>query len=135
MLYLWLDSECLCFCTKSLKDMKKLIILTFYCRHFYCIFLFLLRFVIINTFKKKTIEMKQSILDLCFLRSHRNCFFFKKVVHKNFAKFPGKHLYQSLFFNKFAGETPSTFMNKKTWHRCCAINFAKFLKTPFSVNP
>ena len=73
---------CLCFCTKSLKDMKKLIILTFYCRHFYCIFLFLLRFVIINTFKKKTIEMKQSILDLCFLRSHRNCFFFKKLFIK-----------------------------------------------------
>ena len=37
-------------------------------RHFYCIFLFLLRFVIINTFKKKkTIEVRQSIY-LCIYK-------------------------------------------------------------------
>ena len=34
--------------------------------------------------------------------SHRRCSE-RKSVHRNFAKFTGKHLCQSLFFNKFAG--------------------------------
>ena len=34
--------------------------------------------------------------------SHPKCSI-KKVVLKNFTKFTGKHLFQSLFFNKFAG--------------------------------
>ena len=29
--------------------------------------------------------------------------FYKKIVLRNFAKFSGKHLYQSLFFNKVTG--------------------------------
>ena len=32
--------------------------------------------------------------------------FYKKGVLRNFAKFTGKHLYQSLFFNKVAGLSP-----------------------------
>ena len=39
----------------------------------------------------------------------------RKSVLRNFAKFTGKHLYQSLFFNK-------------------AVDFAKFLRTPFLQN-
>ena len=34
--------------------------------------------------------------------------FYKKGVLKNFAKFTGKYLYQSLFFNKAAGVRPAT---------------------------
>ena len=34
--------------------------------------------------------------------------FCKKGVLKNFAKFTGKHLYQSLIFNKAAGPDPGT---------------------------
>ena len=45
-------------------------------------------------FKFKRIQRKFEI------RSQR---FFKIVVLKNFAKFAGKHLCQSLFFNKVAG--------------------------------
>ena len=47
--------------------------------------------------------------------------FYKKVVLKNFAKYAGKHLCQSLFFNK-----------KRLWHRCFPVYFAKFLRTSFS---
>ena len=36
-------------------------------------------------------------------RSSRRNVFCKKGVLRNFAKFPGKHLCQSLFFNKVAG--------------------------------
>ena len=34
----------------------------------------------------------------------------KKGVFKNFAKFTGKHLCQSFFFNKVAGLSPATFL-------------------------
>ena len=40
-------------------------------------------------------------------------------VLENFAKFRGKHLYRSLFFNKVAGLR----------HRCFPVNFAKFSRT------
>ena len=40
------------------------------------------------------------------LRSTRLDVFCKKGVLKNFVKFTGKHLYQSLFFNKVAGLKP-----------------------------
>ena len=48
--------------------------------------------------------------------SHRWCSV-KKGVLRNFARFTGRHLCQSLFFN--------------SWHRCFPVNFAKFLRTPF----
>ena len=48
-------------------------------------------------------------------RSSRPSVFCKKCVLKNFAKFTGKHLYQSHHFNKL----------------CFPANFAKFLRTPF----
>ena len=55
----------------------------------------------------------------------------KKGVFKNFAKFTGKHLCQSLFFNKIAGRRPATSLKKRLWHRCFPENFVKFLRTPF----
>ena len=44
--------------------------------------------------------------------------FCKKAVLKNFAKFTGIHLCQSLFFNKVAnlGLRPATSLKKKLWH-------------------
>ena len=43
-----------------------------------------------------------------------------EVFYRNFVKFTGKHLYQSLFFNKVAGL------------RCFPVSFAKFLRTGFT---
>ena len=57
----------------------------------------------------------------------------KKGVLRNFTKFTGKHLYQSLFFNKVADLRPATLL-KKLWHRCFSVNFVKFLRTPFLQN-
>ena len=59
--------------------------------------------------------------------------FCKKDVLRNLAKFTGKHLCQSLLFKKVAGIKPSTLLNKRIWHRCFPVNFAKFLRTPFLV--
>ena len=52
-------------------------------------------------------------------RSSRPDLFCEKGVLRNFAKFTGKHLCQSLFFNKVAGGACNL-----------PVNFAKFLRTP-----
>ena len=65
--------------------------------------------------------------------NHQRCSV-RKVVPRNLAKFKGKHLYQSLFFNKVAGHRPVTLLKKRLWHRCFSVNFAKFLRTSFSQN-
>ena len=46
-------------------------------------------------------------------RSSRPDVFCKKGVLRNFAKFTGKHLRQSLFLNKVAGLRPATLLKKR----------------------
>ena len=58
----------------------------------------------------------------------------KRVFLRNFAKFTGKHLCQSLFFNKITGLRTATLLKKRLLHRCFPVNFAKFLRTPFLQN-
>ena len=58
----------------------------------------------------------------------------KKGVLRNFPKFTGKHLSQSLFFNKVAGLKPATLLKKRLWHRCFPMKFVKFFRTPFLQN-
>ena len=58
-----------------------------------------------------------------FSRSSRPEVFRKNGVLRNFAKFTGTHLCQSLFFNKVA--------DLRLWHKCFAVDFAKFLRIPF----
>ena len=53
-------------------------------------------------------------------RSSRSKVFCKKCVLRNFAKFTGNHLSQSLFFIK-----------KEALAQVKLVNFAKFLRTPF----
>ena len=53
--------------------------------------------------------------------SHRSCSI-KKVALKNFAKFTGKHLCQSLVSNKVAG--------LRLRYKCFPGKFAKFLRIP-----
>ena len=67
------------------------------------------------------------------VKSSRPEAFCKKGVLENFAKLTGKHLCQSLFFNKVAGLRPATLLKKKLWHRCFPVNFAKFLRTTFFI--
>ena len=67
-------------------------------------------------------------------RSNRRRCSVTKDVYKNFAKFAGKHVCQSLFFNKVAGLRPSILLKKRLWHKCFPVNFAKFLRTLFLQN-
>ena len=55
----------------------------------------------------------------------------KKYFLRNFAKFTGKHLCQSLFFNKVADLRPEALLIKRLCQRCFPVNFSRFLRTPF----
>ena len=57
-----------------------------------------------------------------FKSSHRR-YSVRIGLLRNFAKFTGKHLYQSL--------RPATLLKMRVWHRCFPVNFAKFLRKPF----
>ena len=64
--------------------------------------------------------------------SHQRCFF--KKGSKNFPKFTGKYLCQSLFFNKGAGLKHATLLKKILQWRCFPVDFLKFLRASFSQN-
>ena len=59
--------------------------------------------------------------------------FCKKSFLRNFTKFTGKHLCQSLFFNKVAGLRLANLLTKRAWYRCFAEDFAIFLRTTFFI--
>ena len=56
---------------------------------------------------------------------------YKKGVLKNFANLTGKHLRESLFFNKVPGLRTKTLLEKRLWHRCFPVKFARFFKNTF----
>ena len=53
----------------------------------------------------------------------------KKDVLKNFAKFKGKHLHQSLFFNKITDLRPAALLKKGLRHRCFPLKNTFFIET------
>ena len=61
--------------------------------------------------------------------------FYKKGVLRNFAKFTGKHLCQSLFFNKVAGLRPKDcdFVKKETLAQVFSCEFCEISKNTFST--
>ena len=54
---------------------------------------------------------------------------FRKVLLQNLAKFTGKHLCQSLVFNKAAGFGQP--LKKRLRQKCFPVNFLKFLRAAF----
>ena len=71
--------------------------------------------------------IKKDTLAQMFSSSNRECSK-KKVLLKNFVKFTGKHLCQSLFFDKVAGTRAATLLKKETlapvvsWEFCDILN-------------
>ena len=65
--------------------------------------------------------------------SHRKCSV-KKSVLRNFAKFTGKHLCQSLFFNNVAGLRPATLLKKETLAQVFSSEFFEISKNTVSQN-
>ena len=58
--------------------------------------------------------------------------FCKNGVLRNFAKLTGKHLRQSLFFNKIAGIKASNFIEKETLAQVFSCEFCEISKNTFS---
>ena len=77
--------------------------------------------------------MKEIVLNLFSktFRSSRPEVFCRKGVLRDFTKFTGKHLCESLYLIKVAGRGPATLLKKRLWQRCFPVNFVKFLRTPF----
>ena len=81
----------------------------------------------------KTLKWSGIYKSLVFNAIRSSCaeVFCKNGALRNFAKLTGKHLCQSLFFNKVADLTPATLLKRRLWHRCFPVSFVKFLGTPF----
>ena len=69
-----------------------------------------------------------------YLQKQPSEVFYKKGILKIFAKFTGKHLRQSLFFNKVGDLSLVTLLKKRLWHSCFPVNLSKFLRKPFLQN-
>ena len=72
-------------------------------------------------------------INILSVGNHQRCSM-KNGIFRNLTKFTGKHLCQSLLFNKVAGLKPATLLKKRLCHRCFPVNFMKFLRTPFLQN-
>ena len=87
-----------------------------------------------NTHGHNTLEtnpiVSALLLSSAYRSSHRRYSVTKSVL-RNFAKFAGKHLWQSLLFDKAADLEACDFIRKGLWQRCFPVNFAKFLTIPF----
>ena len=74
-----------------------------------------------------------------YCRSSHRMWSIKIGVLKNLAKFTGKHLHWSLFFNQVAGvsflmklqASACNYIKKRLQRRCFPLNFAKCLRTLF----
>ena len=70
-----------------------------------------------------------------FRSSYQRCSIVK-VFLEIFKKFTSeKHLIcQSLFFDKVTGLRPATLLKRRLWYSFFPVNFAKFLRTRFSLH-
>ena len=94
------------------------------------------RLCFLNKTSTQLLNSETMILEIIFriLRStHRRCSV-KKGVLGNFAKSTGKHLCQSLFFNKVKALRPATLVKERLWHWCFLVSFGKFSKKTFLRN-
>ena len=74
-----------------------------------------------NINERLVLKKMLNILLICSRSSHLRCSVRKGVV-RNFAKFTGKHLCQSLFFNKIS------FIKKVTLTQVCSCEFCEISK-------
>ena len=59
---------------------------------------------------------------------------YNKGIHENFAKVPGKHLCQCLFFDKGPTLRVATLLKKRLYHWYFPVNFEKSSRIPFLHN-
>ena len=65
----------------------------------------------LNLCSQRWLKSNRSLVNIFIQNQSPGCSM-KKGVLKNFTKFTGKHLCQSLFFNKVAGLRPATLLKR-----------------------
>ena len=75
----------------------------------------------------------KSLKILFIFKSSQPEVFCKKCALKNFAKFTGKHLCQSFFFNKFAG-LKAALLKKDTLTQSFSSGFCEIFKNTFYIH-
>ena len=102
---------------------------------FACVHLIVCAFVWVSgcvcRLNSELIHHADGVIELPIIRSSRPEVFCRKCVLKNFAKFTGKHLWQSFFFNKVAGLRPSNFIKKETLPQVFSCEFCKIFKSTY----
>ena len=114
---------------KSSKRKKRLEV----CRNFQELHLIYSHFQFTWQFPKLEKERQKKRKKFTF-RNSLPKLFYKKAVLKNFARFTGKQLCQSLFFNKVSGLRSATLLRMRLWHRYFPVTFARFLRASFLKN-
>ena len=91
----------------------------------------MIRYVYVQLFLKERFDKLLSLHRFMgYIRGSSPEVFYKKSVFRNFTKFTGKRLCQSLFFNKVAG-LHRCFPVQLLHHRAFPVDFAKFSRTAF----
>ena len=80
--------------------------------------------------KTLSLNFKSSRLQMFFRSSHPEMFC-KKAVLRDFPKFTRKHLCQSLFITKVAGQGWQIYLKKRPCFLLFPVNFAKFGRKTF----
>ena len=74
-------------------------------------------------------DILENFPHFCCSRSRRRWYSGRNGVLRNFAKFTGKHLCQSLFLNKSTGQS-AALLKKKILTQVFSYEFCKILNTP-----
>ena len=70
-----------------------------------------------------------------FHKIHRKTPVSESFLIKLQASTPPENIRKPMVFLRFQGVLrPATLFQKRLWHRCSPVNFAKFLRTPFLQN-
>ena len=76
-----------------------------------------------------------SMFAFCFNMGYEFILTWNYILQKQPPEvFTGKHVCQSVFFNKFAGLRAATLLKKKLRHSCFPANLVKVLRTTYLQN-
>ena len=76
-----------------------------------------------------------SMFAFCFNMGYEFILTWNYILQKQPPEvFTGKHVCQSVFFNKFAGLRAATLLKKKLRHNCFPVNLVKVLRTTYLQN-
>ena len=86
----------------------------------------------LNLCSQRWLKSNRSLVNIFIQNQSPGCSV-KKGVLKNFTKFTGKHLCQSLFFNKVAGLRPATLLKRDSGADVFSCEFWEIFKNTIFI--